>query len=403
MSDTTALRDTDFYDIDALLTEEERAFRESVRTWVRDRYLPRASESFDQGVFPVDLIPEMARLGLLGMKLHDHGGRGVNNVAYGLACLELERGDSGLRSFASVMNALVMHPIATFGSPEQRARWLPAMVRGEAIGCFGMTEPGAGSDPANMRTRAERAEGGWVLNGRKMWITNGDMADVALVWAGTDEGVRGFLVERGTAGFTTHRIERKFSLRASVTSSLAFDDVRLPESSLLPGARGLRSAFQCLNEARYGIAWGTIGAAMACYETALAYAGKRLAFDVPIASFQLVQQKLVRMLTEITKGQLLALRLGRLKDEGKATATRISMAKMNNTSQALDIARAARDILGATGITLAHDVIRHMLNLESVNTYEGTEDVHTLAIGREITGINAFSCPSQNDASRRGP
>lgn len=388
----TATDGTDFYDIDALLTDEERAFRASIRTWVRDRYLPRVSESFDKGVFPVDLIPEMARIGILGMKLHDYGGRGVNNVAYGLACLELERGDSGLRSFASVMNALVMHPIAAFGTVEQRERWLPAMVRGEAIGCFGMTEPHAGSDPAHMRTRAERTADGWVLNGRKMWITNGDLADVAVVWARTEEGIHGFLVERGTPGFATHPIERKFSLRASVTSSLVFENVHIPDSNRLPGAKGLRAAFQCLNEARYGIAWGTIGAAMACYEEALAYARNRMAFDAPVASFQLVQQKLVRMLTEITKGQLLSLRLGRLKDEGKATATQISMAKMNNSREALGIARAARDILGAAGITLAHGVIRHLLNLESVNTYEGTEDVHTLAIGREITGSNAFFC-----------
>ncbi len=382
---------TDFYGCDALLSQDERAARDRVRRWVEENYLPHVSDWFERGVFPVDLVPEMAAVGLLGMKLTDHGGQGWNNMAYGLACQEAERGDSGLRSFVSVMNSLVLHPIATFGSEEQKARWLPLLVRGEAIGCFAMTEPEAGSDPQSMRTTAVPDGGDYLLNGRKLWITNGDIAHVAVVWARTEHGIRGFLVERGTPGFSAHPIRRKFSLRASVTSSLEFDHVRIPGKNLLPGTEGLKSALQCLNEARYGIAWGAVGAATACYETALAYAGKRRQFGVPLASFQLVQDKLVKMLTEITKAQLLCIRLGRLKDEGRAHHAQISMAKMNNASEALKIARTARDILGATGITLGHPVIRHLLNLETVNTYEGTQDIHALSIGRHITGISAFS------------
>lgn len=382
---------TDAYGCDELLTTGERSIRAQVRRWVEERYLPHASDWFEQGVFPVELVPEMADLGLLGMKLKDHGGQGWNNTTYGLACQEVERGDSGLRSFVSVMNSLVIHPIATFGTAAQKERWLPALVRGEAIGCFGMTEPEAGSDPESMRTTAVRDGADYLLNGRKLWITNGEIAHVAVVWARTEHGIRGFLVEKGAPGFTTHPIRRKFSMRASVTSSLVFDNVRLPGESLLPGTDGLKSALQCLNEARYGIAWGAVGAAMACYETALAYARKRTQFGVSLASFQLVQSKLVKMLTEITKAQLLCVRLGRLKDEGRAHHTQVSMAKMNNASEALKIARAARDLLGATGITLGHPVIRHLLNLETVNTYEGTQDIHVLAIGRHITGISAFS------------
>ncbi len=380
----------DYYLCDELLSGEELEVRAQVRRWVESRYLPRAADCFEQGVFPVDLIPEMADLGLLGMTLHGYGGAGANSVAYGLASQELERGDSGLRSFISVMNALVIHPIAAFGSEEQKERWLPALVKGAAIGCFGMTEHEAGSDPQSMQTTAVRGGGGYVLNGRKMWITNGQLADVAVIWAQTGDGIRGFLVEKGTPGFSAHPIQRKFSLRASVTSALVLDGVRIPESSLLPGTTGLKSALLCLNEARYGIAWGTVGAAMACYETALNHARDRIQFGVPIGSKQLVQRKLVKMLTEITKAQLLCIRLGRLKDDGKARHTHISMAKMNNSAEALEIARAARDILGASGITLGHPVIRHMLNLETVSTYEGTQDIHTLSIGRDITGLSAF-------------
>jgi glutaryl-CoA dehydrogenase len=382
----------DYYQINDLLSEEEQGIRNSVRRWIEERYLPKAADYFEQGLFPADLIPEIARLGLLGIKFKEYGCPGMNNVAYGLACQELERGDSGLRSFVSVMNSLVMYPIATFGSEEQKARWLPAMVKGEKLGCFGLTEPEAGSDPQSMRTKAVRDGADYVLNGRKMWITNGEIADVAVIWARTEEGVRGFLVEKGSPGFTAHPITRKFSLRASVTSALVLDNVRIPAENMLPGSEGLKSALMCLNEARYGIAWGAMGAAMACYEAALTYAKGRIQFHAPIASFQLVQSKLVKMLTEITKAQLLCLRLGRLKDEGRAHHTHISLAKMNNAAEALKIARAARDILGANGISLGYPVIRHMLNLETVNTYEGTQDIHTLAIGRDITGHNAFSC-----------
>lgn len=383
----------DYYQVEDLLSQEERDARDRVHQWVRTRYLPRAADCFEEGVFPTDLIPEMAELGLLGMKLKDFGGKGVNNVTYGLVCRELERGDSGLRSFVSVMNSLVMFPIAAFGSDAQKQQWLPAMVRGEKIGCFGMTEPQAGSDPEHMETRARREGDAYVLTGRKMWITNGHIADVAVIWAQTDAGIRGFLVERGTPGFTAHPIQRKMSMRASVTSALVLDDVRIPVDNLLPGTTGLKSALSCLNEGRYGIAWGAVGAAMACYETALHYAQNRIQFQVPIASFQLVQSKLVKMLTEITKAQLLCIRLGRLKDEGKARHTHISMAKMNNASEALKIARAARDILAANGISLAYPVIRHLLNLETVNTYEGTQDIHTLALGHDITGLDAFGAP----------
>ena len=385
-------REVDYFQCEDLLSVEEREVRDRVRRWVEARYLPRAADCFEQGVFPVDLVPEMADLGLLGMKLHGFGGEGLNSVAYGLANQEIERGDSGLRSFVSVMNALVIYPIEVFGSAEQRERWLPALVKGEAIGCFGMTEPLAGSDPQSMRTTAVRDGGDYVLNGRKMWITNGELAHVAVVWAQTGQGIRGFLVEKGAPGFSAHPIRRKFSLRASVTSALVLDAVRVPETSLLPGTTGLKSALMCLNEARYGIAWGAVGAAMACYEAALDHAATRIQFGAPIGATQLVQSKLVKMLTEITKAQLLCIRLGRLKDEGKARPAQVSMAKMNNSAEALKIARTARDILGASGITLGHSVIRHMLNLETVNTYEGTQDIHTLAIGRDITGLSAFSC-----------
>ncbi|MFZ2444893.1 MAG: acyl-CoA dehydrogenase family protein [Syntrophobacteraceae bacterium] len=385
---------TDYYFCEDLLLPDEKQIRDEVRTWIDKRYLPKAADYFEQGIFPVELIPEMAQMGLLGFKLNEYGGLGKNNVSFGLVCQELERGDSGLRSFVSVINALVIYPIHTFGTDMQRQRWLPELVGGKKIGCFGLTEPEAGSDPQSMRTTAVKNQGGYVLNGRKMWITNGSIADVAVVWAKTQDGqVRGFLVEKGMPGFSARLIERKFSLRASVTSVLNFENVAVPEENLLPGAEGLKSALMCLNEARYGIAWGSVGAAIACYETALNYAKSRIQFQAPIASFQLVQRKLARMLTELTKAQLLCIRLGRLKDEGRARHTHISLAKMNNAHEALKIARSARDILGANGISLGYPPIRHMLNLETVNTYEGTEDIHILAIGRDITGQDAFSCP----------
>jgi glutaryl-CoA dehydrogenase len=384
---------TDYYFCEDLLSPDEKQIRDEVRTWINRRYLPKAADYFEQGIFPVELIPEMTQMGLLGFKLDEYGGRGKNNVSFGLVCQELERGDSGLRSFVSVINALVIYPIHAFGSDAQKQRWLPELVGGKKIGCFGLTEPESGSDPRSMRTTAVQNREGYVLNGRKMWITNGSIADLALVWAKTQDGqIRGFLVEKGMPGFSARLIERKFSLRASVTSVLNFENVAVPEENILPGAEGLKSALMCLNEARYGIAWGSIGAAVACYETALGYAKSRIQFQAPIASFQLVQQKLVRMVTEITKAQLLCIRLGRLKDEGRARHTHISLAKMNNAREALKIARAARDILGANGISLGYPPIRHMLNLETVNTYEGTEDIHILAVGRDVTGMDAFSC-----------
>lgn len=385
----------DYFFCEDLLSEHEKSIRDTVRAWVESRYLPRAADLFEQGVFPLELVAEMAQMGLFGFKMKEYGGRGENNTAFGLICRELERGDSGLRSFVSVMNSLVMFPILEYGSPEQKEHWLPRLASGNAIGCFGLTEPDAGSDPQSMRTTAVREGDRFTLNGRKMWITNGGIADVAVVWAKSEGGkgpIRGFLVEKGTPGFSSHHISRKFSLRASVTSALVLDDVSIPAENLLPGADGLKSALRCLNEARYGIAWGAVGAAMACFETALNYAKSRIQFQAPLASFQLVQQKLAWMLTEITKAQLLCIRLGRLKDEGRARHAHISMAKMNNASQALKIARAARDILGANGISLGYPPIRHMLNLETVNTYEGTQDIHALVIGRDITGLNAFSC-----------
>ncbi len=384
-------RGVDYYSCEELLTEEERGVRDTVRRWVENQYLPKVEEYFEEGVFDIDLIPQLAGLGLLGMKIRGYDCPGMSNVDYGLVCQELERGDSGLRSFVSVQNSLVMYPIYTFGSDEQKARWLPAMARGEKVGCFGLTEPDVGSNPANLRTRATRKGGEYVIHGNKMWITNGELADVAVIWARTDEGIRGFLVEKGTPGFLANNITHKYSLRASVTSELILDEVRVPAENLLPGSDGIKSALMCLNEARYGIAWGAVGAAMACYHMALEYAKTRIQFEVPIASFQLVQRKLVKMLTEITKAQLLCVQLGRLKDAGKARHTHVSLAKKNNVSEALKIARTARDILGANGITLDYHIIRHMLNLESVFTYEGTNDIHTLIVGRDITGHEAFS------------
>jgi len=381
----------DYYQTGDLLNIDERNVRDTIRRWVEEQYLPSIGTAFDEGRFDRDLIPQLADLGLLGIKIEGYDCPGMNNVVYGLVCQELERGDSGLRSFVSVQNSLVMHPIYTFGSEAQRTQWLPALAGGRAVGCFGLTEPDTGSDPVHMRTRAVRKGGDYVLNGSKMWITNGEMADVAVIWAQTEGGIRGFLVEKGTPGFEAFPIPWKYSLRASVTSGLALDDVRIPAENVLPGTDGIRSALTCLNEARYGIAWGAVGAAMACYETALEYAKSRIQFQVPIASFQLVQAKLVQMLTEITKAQLLCVQLGRLKDAGRARHTQVSLAKRNNVAEALKIARTARDILGANGITLDYHAIRHMLNLESVYTYEGTHDIHTLILGRDITGLDAFA------------
>jgi glutaryl-CoA dehydrogenase len=381
----------DYYDLDALLTDEERITRDTVRSFVQQECLPLLEGCFSREEFPRQLIPRLGELGVFGANLHGYGCAGMNNVAYGLVMQELERGDSGLRSMASVQGGLAMYGIYAYGSEEQKQRWLPAMARGEAIGCFGLTEPDHGSDPGGMETRARKVGNEWVLSGVKRWITNGSIADVAIIWAKTtpDDEIRGFLVERGTAGYGAHDLKGKFSLRASITSELVLEDVQLPASALLPNVAGLKGPFGCLNQARYGIVWGATGAAMTCYETALDYALHRVQFDRPIAGFQLVQQKLVDMITEITKSQLLAYRLGRLKDEGRIRAQQVSLAKRNNVGQALHIARLARDILGANGIVNEYPVIRHMLNLETVNTYEGTYDMHTLIVGRDLTGLDA--------------
>lgn len=381
----------DYYDIESLLTEEEKIARDTARKFVEKEVLPIISQHFEEGKFPMHLIPKLGELGFLGSILpEEYGCAGVNNVAYGLAMAELERGDTGIRSFASVQGGLVMYPIYEFGSEEQKKYWLPLLAKGEKIGCFGLTEPDYGSDPASLITKAVKDRNSYIIQGNKMWITNGSIADVAVVWAKLDGKIRGFLVKKGTPGFSTQEIKHKFSLRASVTSELIFEDCRIPEENILPKTEGLKSPLMCLNQARYSIAWGAIGSALACYETALKYAKERIQFGKPIASFQLIQQKLTYMMTEITKAQLLCLRLGRLKDEGKAKHTQMSLAKMNNVYHALEIARLARDILGAAGITLEHPVIRHMLNLESVKTYEGTHDIHILIIGADLTGIYAF-------------
>ena len=380
----------DFLGIDALLSDEEKMLRDSVRRFVADRVLPGIEKWFEEGEFPHEMAPELGRLGLLGMHLEGYGCAGTSAVAYGLACLELEAGDSGFRSFVSVQGSLAMFPIWRYGSEEQKQEWLPRMASGEAVGCFGLTEPDSGSDPAGMRTSARRDGSDWVLNGTKMWITNGGIADVAVVWARTDEGIRGFLVPAGTRGFTPRNIHRKLSLRASVTSELVLDDCRLPADAVLPGVTGLKGPLSCLTEARFGIVWGAMGAARACYESALEYAKTRVQFGRPIGSFQLTQRKLVDMLLEIEKGMLVALHLGRMKDEGVATPQQVSFGKLNNVREALAIAREARTILGANGVTLEYPVIRHMNNLESVLTYEGTSEIHTLVLGKEITGLDAF-------------
>jgi len=380
----------DYYRIDELLAPEERMTAATVRSFVEREALPLIEEYNAREEFPRQLIPRMAELGLFGAHLQGYGCAGLSAVAYGLICQELEAGDSGLRSMASVQGSLAMYSIWRWGSEEQKRRWLPEMAAGRAIGCFGLTEPDHGSDPGGMETRARRDGTEWVLNGTKRWITNGSISDIATVWAKDDEGViRGFLVERGTPGFSASDIKGKFSLRASITSELVLEDVRLPASAILPEAKGLAGPFSCLNQARYGIVWGAVGAARTCYLTALDYAKARTQFDKPLASFQLVQAKLVHMLNEITKGQLIAWRLGVLKDAGTVRPEQVSLAKRNNVGHALEIARLARDVLGASGIVNEYPVIRHMMNLETVNTYEGTYDMHTLIVGRDITGLDA--------------
>jgi glutaryl-CoA dehydrogenase len=381
----------DYYDIDSLLDEDEILVRDTVREFVDDNVLPIIEKHNRAGTFPMDLIPKMAELGMFGSTLPaKYGCAEMNNVAYGLVMQELERGDSGVRSFASVQSALVMYPIYTFGSEQQKDYWLPKLASGEKIGCFGLTEPDFGSNPGGMITRAEQKGDCYVLNGAKMWITNGTIADVAVVWAKLNGIIHGFLVEKGTKGFTAPEMTGKHSLRASVTSELIFQDCTIPKENVLPKTEALKSPLRCLNQARYGIAWGAIGSAMACYDTALNYAKSRIQFGKPIASFQITQEKLVHMLTEITKAQLLCLQLGRLKDKGSLRFQQVSMAKRNNVHQALEIARVAREILGANGILDEYPVMRHMANLESVKTYEGTHEMHTLIIGEDITGIQAF-------------
>ncbi len=384
-------RGVDYYGIDDLLTEEQRMMRDAVRDWVEAKFLPVVSQHHRDGTFPMELAKDLGEMGVFGATLKGYGCAGLDNVAYGLIMQELERGDSGLRSFASVQSGLVMYPIYTYGSDAQKDRWLPRLQSGAALGCFGLTEPDHGSDPGSMKTRAVRKGAEYVLNGTKLWITNGSVADVAVVWAKGDDGeIGGYLVEKGTPGYGTMDIHGKFSMRASITSELAFADCRIPLENKLPGVKGLKGPLSCLSQARYGIAWGAIGAAMGCYDWALQYSQQRIQFNKPIGSFQLVQQKLVWMITEITKAQLLCWRLGQLKDAGRARPQQISMAKMNNVQMALDGARLARDILGAAGIVDEHPIIRHMMNLETVNTYEGTHDIHTLIVGRDITGLDAF-------------
>ena len=386
----TAIDPRDYLGIDRLLDDEERLIRDTVRAWVNERIVPNVAEWFEAGHIPVELAKELGDLGLLGMHLHGYGCAGTSATAYGLACLELEAGDSGVRSLVSVQGSLAMYAIYRWGSEEQKQDWLPRMAAGDAIGCFGLTEPDSGSDPSSMRTRARRDGADWIIHGNKMWITNGSISDVSVVWADTDEGIRGFLVERGLPGFTTQDIERKLSLRASVTSELLLDDVRVPGSALLPEATSLRGPLSCLSEARFGIVFGAVGAARACYESALDYSKNRIQFGKPIASFQLQQQKLAMMAVEVNRAALLALHLGRMKDAGVLRAEHVSMGKLANVNAALDVARSARQVLGANGITLEYPVIRHMNNLESVVTYEGTADVHALVVGSAITGIDAF-------------
>jgi len=384
------IRPSDFLDIDSLLSDEERDIRDTVRAFVGDRVLPRVAGWYEDGVLPRELAPELGKLGLLGMDLEGYGCAGAGATAYGLACLELEAGDSGLRSFVSVQGSLAMFAIHRFGSDEQKDEWLPRMAAGELIGCFALSEPDAGSDPGSMRTHARRDGSDWVLHGQKMWITNGSLADLAIVWARTEDGVRGFIVPATSRGFSTQDIHHKLSLRASVTSEILLDDVRLPDSALLPGVSSLRGPLVCLGEGRYGIVWGAAGAARSCFEAALEYSMQRIQFDRPIGSFQLVQQRLAAMALEINRATLLAVHLGRLKEAGRLQSEHVSMGKLANVNAALEVARSARQLLGANGITLEYPVMRHMANLESVVTYEGTADVHALVIGAALTGIQAF-------------
>jgi len=381
----------DYLLIDSLFSEQELLVRQTARQFVEDRVIPIIRDCYREGRFPKELIPEFGQLGFLGANLEGYGCAGLSNVEYGLIMQEIERGDSGLRSFVSVQGALVMYPIFTYGSAEQKDRWLPKMQSGEAIGCFGLTEPGFGSNPAGMQTRAKQDGDHWILNGEKTWITNGSVADVAIVWARAEDGIRGFLVEKGTPGFSTSDIHGKLSMRASVTSSLALSDCRVPASAMLPGAKGLKGPLSCLSQARYGIGWGVLGAAMDCYETARQYSLVRKQFEGrPIASHQLVQEKLAWMITEITKAQLLAIQAGRVKDQGKIDPAHISMLKRNNVAMALECARLSRDLLGANGIMDEYPIMRHMCNLETVKTYEGTDHIHALVIGERVTGVAAY-------------
>jgi glutaryl-CoA dehydrogenase len=385
-----AIRPDDFLGINHLLSDEERDIRDTVRAFVRDRVTPFVGDWFEEGTIPLELAKQLGDLNVLGMHLEGYGCAGASATAYGLACLELEAGDSGIRSLVSVQGSLAMYAIWQWGSEEQKQQWLPRMAAGDAIGCFGLTEPDAGSDPGAMRTRARRDGTDWILHGQKMWITNGSVSEIAVVWAATDEGIRGFLVPKGTPGFTTQDIHKKMSLRASITSELLFDDVRLPAEAMLPKATSLRGPLSCLNEARYGIVWGAAGAARSCLEAALEYSKERIVFGKPIAGTQIQQQKLAFMALEVNRATLLALHLGRMKDAGRLRPEHVSMGKLGNVNAALDVARTARQILGANGITLEYPVIRHMNNLESVVTYEGTADVHALVVGGALTGIPAF-------------
>jgi glutaryl-CoA dehydrogenase len=381
----------DYYNIQSLLSEEELMIRDLVREFVTEEIIPIIEKYNREGKFPLQLVPKMAEIGLFGSTLpSNYGGSDMNNVAYGLVMQELERGDSGVRSFVSVQSALVMYPLYTFGSEEQKEKWLPQLAKGEKIGCFGLTEPDYGSNPGGMVTKAEKVDSGYKLNGAKMWITNGTLADVAVVWAKLDGVIKGFLVEKGMKGFSAPEMRGKHSLRASVTSELIFEDVFIPEVNLLPKTEGLKNPLMCLNQARYGIAWGVVGSMMACYDAALNYSKSRIQFSKPIAAYQMTQEKLVYMLTEITKAQLLNLQLGRMKDDGSLKFTQVSLAKRNNCEKALDIARVAREIFGANGILDEYPVMRHSANLESVKTYEGTHEMHTLIIGEDITGFAAF-------------
>ncbi len=384
------LNPLDLLDIRSELSEEECITQDTVTKFVNKQVLPIIKEAFEEHFFPTDLIPEIANLGLLGSSIKGYDCAGLNSICYGLICQELERGDSGLRSFVSVQSSLVMYPIFSYGSEEQKKKWLPSLAKGESIGCFGLTEPHGGSDPTNMKTHAKKDGNDWILNGSKMWITNGSIADICVVWAMTDEGVKGFIVEKNMPGFSTQEIHNKFSLRASITAGLFLDNVRIPEENLLSGITGMKGPLSCLNQARYGISWGVIGAAQACLNEALNYTNERILFNKPLSHTQTIQLRLAEMARRITAAQLLSFKLGKLKDAGKLSPPQISIAKWNNCRMALDIARDARDILGGSGISAEYVPIRHMLNLESVITYEGTETVHQLVVGKELTGVNAF-------------